>query len=307
MSPDIRMTRICVCICTYKRPGQLDALLWALRQQETEGLFSISIIVVDNDSLESARSVVEAHFSQQDIMIEYFVEPQQNIARARNRAIKNHKGDFIALIDDDELPGSRWLLNLFWAIDHFRVSGILGPVFPRYEKTPPKWVLQGHFFERPTHVSGYPLEWQDTRTGNVLLKSNLFEEKGTWFRPEFGSGGEDKDFFKRMIRSGLSFVWCNEAPVFELVPQERWKLTVMVKRALLRGKMGFISSESKYQSILFSLFAIFVYSLSMPMLFLLGSLVGWALPIQYVIKSCDHLGKLLFALRINLIRESYIS
>jgi succinoglycan biosynthesis protein ExoM len=36
-------------------------------------------------------------------------------------------------------------------------------------------------------------------------------------------GGEDIDFFRRMIARGHTFVWCDEAPVFEHILPERYK------------------------------------------------------------------------------------
>ena len=55
---------VCVCVCTYKRPKFLRRLLEALSEQETEELFSYSIVVVDNDSQKSANQVV-AEFAEQ--------------------------------------------------------------------------------------------------------------------------------------------------------------------------------------------------------------------------------------------------
>src|SRR5215469_9249606 len=45
-----RTQHICVCICTYKRPGPLQRLLKGLEGQETQGLFSFSVVVADNDA-----------------------------------------------------------------------------------------------------------------------------------------------------------------------------------------------------------------------------------------------------------------
>lgn len=297
---------ICVCICTYKRPKQLDRLLWEVRGQETGGLFEISVIVVDNDRSESARLVVEGHSRRSGMSISYHLEPRQNIALARNRAVERAAGDLIAFIDDDELPEPRWLLDLYKAIQSYGASGVLGPVLPRFDSTPPKWVLRGRFFERPAHVSGHVLEWKETRTGNVLLKSDCLKTETVWFRPEFGSGGEDRDFFRRMIKKGCVFVWSNDAPVYESVPPERWRIEVMIKRALLRGKMSLSTSEGRYHSLLVSLAAIPVYATSLPMLFVFGPILGYAVFMRTLIKSCDHLGKILTLLSINPIKEKYI-
>jgi len=209
---------ISVCICTFKRPVYLQRLLNELACQRTDGVFSYSVVVVDNDCNKSAQSVVESFRQASSLEILYCVEPEQSIAMARNRAVENAKGDFIAFIDDDEFPGDKWLLTLVTAFHELKADGILGPVLPYYETPPPQWIIKGKFHERPSHETGTVLPWPKTRTGNVLLKRDIFNNKDNMFKTEFGSGGEDRDFFRRMIRLGFRFVWCNEAPVYESIP-----------------------------------------------------------------------------------------
>lgn len=297
---------ICVCICTYKRPGLLGNLLGRLDEQETEGLFDYSIVIVDNDRLESAREVVETQARKSKIAIRYNIEPRQNIALARNKATEVSKGDLIGFIDDDEFPESRWLLNLFVAINRYKADGVLGPVLPYFEKKPPRWVLKSRFFDRPSHISGQVLEWQNTRTGNVLIKRTVFEEDNIWFRPEYGSGGEDRDFFRRKIEQGHVFVWCDEARVFETVPPERWGKKILIKRALLRGKMAFNSSGSRPKNILVSAAAIVIYTVALPLVFFLSPIIGYDVFMKYLIKDCDHLGKIFALLKINVVRDKYV-
>ena len=293
---------ICVCISTYKRTELLGRLLSALEEQETEALFDYSIVIVDNDRTESARQTTESCAHKSKISIGYFVEPEQNIALARNKAIENAKGDFIALIDDDEIPTQQWLLNLYNAMNRFESDGILGPVQPFFEKKPPRWVLKGHFFDRPAHPTGHILGWKNTRSGNALLRRELFQEERKWFDPAFGSGGEDRDFFKKKITAGNVFVWCNEAPVYENVPPQRWKRTVLLKRALLRGKMSLNTSEPRSISILKSITAIVMYTASLPLCLGLGHHVF----MKYLIKNFDHLGKVLAFLGIDWVKEKYV-
>jgi hypothetical protein len=48
MARDVR--DISVCICIYKWPDLLARLLRDLARQETEGWFTLSIVIADNDS-----------------------------------------------------------------------------------------------------------------------------------------------------------------------------------------------------------------------------------------------------------------
>src|SRR5215831_3046909 len=189
---------ISVCVCTYKRSQFLKRLLEELSGQDTRGLFTYSIVVADNDHLRSAETVVSDFATASTIPISYCVEPRQNIALARNKAIENAAGDFVAFIDDDEFPTGRWLLTLFNACNAYDVDGVLGPVKRHFDEEPPGWVMKGKFYERPTYPTGLVIDWKKGRTGNVLLKKRIFAADAQPFKPEFRQG-EDQDFFRRMI------------------------------------------------------------------------------------------------------------
>ena len=77
---------------------------------------------------------------------------------ARNRAIENAAGDSIVFIDDDEFPTKGWLLTLFKACGEFNVDGVIGPVKRYFDEEPPKWVVKGGFYERPTYPTGLAIE-----------------------------------------------------------------------------------------------------------------------------------------------------
>src|SRR5207245_2759845 len=85
------------------------------------------------------------------------------------------------------------------------------------DNEPPEWLIKGGFYQRPTHPTGFLMPWHECRTGNVLFRRAILNSSETPFRREFGTGGEDQDFFRRMIERGHRFVWCNEAVTFELV------------------------------------------------------------------------------------------
>src|SRR5579863_5318632 len=114
---------ISVCICTYKRPQFLKRLLTELDGQDTGGLFTYSIVVADNDQSQSAKPVVTDFLATSAIPVTYCVQPRQNIALTRNKAIENAHGDFVAFIDDDEFPTKTWLLTLFNAYNEYAVDG----------------------------------------------------------------------------------------------------------------------------------------------------------------------------------------
>ena len=295
---DRENNHITVCVCTYKRRKHLATLVNTLQSLNTDGLFAYSVVVVDNDSTESAKQTVEELKRHSSVFISYFNEPEQNIALARNKAVENAKREFIAFIDDDEVPSRNWLINLYKACSDFNADGVLGPVVPGYESEPPKWVVRGEFYERPSHRTGEVLDWTNTRTGNVLLKREIFDTGENLFRKQFGSGGEDRDFFKRMIAKGFRFVWCAEAPVYEAVPAVRYSRSFMLRRALLRGQLPQFTSVDYAKSLI----AIPLYTASLPFLLV----AGHHLFMKYLIKDFDHIGRLLNLCGINVIKEKYV-
>jgi glycosyltransferase involved in cell wall biosynthesis len=230
------------------------------------------------------------------------VESQQNIALARNKSVQNAKGNFLAIIDDDEFPPNNWLLILYKALNKYKVDGILGPVKPCFEGTPPQWVLRGKFCEKPSHTTGTVLKWNDTRTSNVLLRKEIFNNSENKFNPLFGRGGEDKDFFRRMIEKGYIFIWCDEAPVYETIPSERCKRIFMLKRALLRGKVSLDYPSFGMLDIVKSFIAFFLYTLALPFFLLIGHHTF----MKYLIKDFDHLGKLLAFCGFDVIKQNYV-
>lgn len=285
---------ISVCICTYKRPDLLRRLLSNLEEQETEGLFDYSIVVVDNDSSESARQTVESWARQSKIAVGYYVEPEQNIALARNKTIENAKGDFIGIIDDDEHPANNWLRSLFVTCNMSGVDGVLGPVKPYFEQEPPKWVTRGGFFGRPTHETGYTIGLSEARTGNVLFRRKILEGAEA-FRAEFGTGGEDVDFFRRMMDKGYIFIWCDEAVVYEAISPARCTHRYLLRRALLRGRNSLRHRVGNMRKLIKSLIAIPVYGLTLPFFLVAGHHHF----MEYLIKACDHAGRLLAILGLN--------
>jgi glycosyltransferase involved in cell wall biosynthesis len=305
LSPTRVKPHIAICICTFKRPQLLAQLLRELADQRTDGLFDYSISIVDNDASDSAREIVARAGAESRVPISYEVEQEQNIALARNKAVKNSAGDFVAFIDDDEVPNNDWLFRLYQACCSYRADGVLGPVKPRFSKAPPAWTVKAGIFERPNsqdYPSGTVLHWEQTGMGNVLVKRSVLDSVDGPFGKQFGSGGEDIDFFRRAIQAGKVFTWCADAMIYETVPAERTGVTFQLKRALLRGKASLASPAGRPLGVLKSISAVGLYAIFLPVSLLLGRHVF----LKNLIKSCDHLGKILAALGINVVGEKYV-
>lgn len=236
--PDGALDHIGVCIPTYKRPHLLGQLLVMLGRQRCEGLFRYSVHVVDNHNARSAEETVTQFARTAPCPVTYDVEPVQNISLARNRAVRCASGNFLAFIDDDEVPPEDWLITLYRACGRYSVAGVLGPVRPLFASGTPSWLIRSHVCERPSLNNGAVLEPDQTRTGNVLVKREIVNQLETPFSPSKGrTGGEDVEFFRSLMDRRNIFVWCDDAPVFEHVTPARCRRKYYLERSFRRGSL----------------------------------------------------------------------
>ncbi|MCI4444843.1 MAG: glycosyltransferase family 2 protein, partial [Candidatus Aminicenantes bacterium] len=184
-------------------------------------------------------------------------------------------------------------------------DGALGPVIPYFEQKPPSWLIKGRFCERPILRTGTLLDWSQTRTGNVLLKRKVFAEHGLRFDLKLRTSGSDRAFFKKAMAHGYKFVAVAEAPVYEVVPPERWKKSYYIRRSLVHGYNTYkhylkdLPFSRQMLMAMKSLMALGFYLIVLPFSLILG-------PARYVKcleKGAHHLSQLLARLGIELIKK----
>lgn len=230
---------ISVCICTFKRPSALQSLLESLSRQSLHPQL-FEIIIVDNDENGSAAGVVKVFKkSHIDRSIVYAIECQRGISYARNKTVKLSRGKLLAFIDDDEVAHPHWLSNLLMQIELDQSDAVFGPVLPKYPENTPSWIIQSNFFERPRFQSGAILKWNDTRTGNALIKAKWARRRyPSPFKSELAlTGGEDTDFFRWISCNNGFFTWCDTAEVSELVDGCRLQISYMLKRSFRQSAL----------------------------------------------------------------------
>jgi len=196
----------------------------------------LEIVVVDNDPSGLACAFCEAIRSDLDWPLRCFIEPRRGISHARNRVVACtvENVDFIAFIDDDEVPEPYWLDELLYVQRLHDADVVAGPVPPYFPEPISSWVESGDFFEWDRYPTGHRLE--HAHTGNVLIRSAVFKSMDKIFDERFAlSGGEDTHFFMRVHRAGYSIVWANDALVREWIPKSRTNMKWILMRAFRGG------------------------------------------------------------------------
>jgi succinoglycan biosynthesis protein ExoM len=230
--------RIDICIATYKRPHLLRKVLNSLLCQETEGKFSYGIIVSDNDNNRSAEPIVN-EFANQSIRISYDVEPERNISLNRNRALSHASGDYIAIIDDDQYVGNRWLLSLFKTVVSFNADVVFGAIISVFEENTSILIRKSNAFGVPNFPEGFSGN-MIYHTGNCCFRSEIISDMSAPFDSNFGDHvGEDTKFFETLRRKGCKMVWSHQAVCNEYIPPHRAKLSWLLNRYFQTGFMLF--------------------------------------------------------------------
>jgi succinoglycan biosynthesis protein ExoM len=304
MGNKIERVHICICICTLKRPESLGILLEKIRTQATSEFFTYSVNIVDNDKDCSAARTIEQFRSTSEIPVEYHMEPRQNISLARNMAVATAQGDYFAFIDDDEFPTETWLVSLYEMIRKYPVAGVLGPVLPYFDDRTPRWLIRSGICIRPSVPNGTYLSIENTRTGNVLLDSQIFRNMATPFEPQQGRrGGEDIAFFRKLMDKGSRFVWCENAAVYEIVGPERCKKMYHIRRnALNGGNSGQLIRKNRSSSLL----PLLKSGLSVPAFLIIlpfSLLIGQHVFMRYLCRTSYNLSRVCSFFGLTFIKE----
>src|SRR6185503_10841331 len=94
---------------TFNRAPLLDETLQSLRGLTVDAVRHWEAIVVDNNSTDDTRAVVERHARDFPVTLHYLFEARQGRSSALNAGIAVARGSVVAMTDDDVLVEPGWL------------------------------------------------------------------------------------------------------------------------------------------------------------------------------------------------------
>jgi glycosyltransferase involved in cell wall biosynthesis len=242
-----KKTRVAVCVATYQRPKGLKSLIEGLDKLTFDKCEtpSLELIVVDNDAAGPAYVFCQGIRSELNWTLKCCVESRRGIPYARNKAVAwaQEHADFLAFIDDDEVPEPSWIDELLYAQRLYNADVVAGAVLPRFAVSVAPW--KAELFERRRFATGHLIDWASTN--NVLVRSEVFEQMDRLFDERLAlSGGSDKEFFARVHRRGYKMVWADEALAYETVPESRASVRWVAQRWYRYGNnYSLLAIESK--------------------------------------------------------------
>lgn len=224
--------RLDVIVPTYNRRDLLPLAINSLLAAEIPAGLEVGITVVDNNSTDGTREVIESLQKDFGHRIRYCFERQQGRSHALNAGIAATSGDLIGVIDDDEEVDRNWYAIAYAALKDGQLDFVGGPYVPRWSISPPAWL--------PREYGGV-VGWVDggdkavpfdsnypgiLMGGNAVFTRAVLEKVGpytTWLgRTDKGLlTGEDEELYGRLLAHGARGMYLPGLIIHHHIPSER--------------------------------------------------------------------------------------
>lgn len=195
---------ISIIVSTRDRPDRLEQCVESLARAARPRDHEVEIVVVDNGRGEGAREVCRTA-QQQGAPVRLVQEPQPGLSHARNRGVRESRGEVVAFTDDDCLVAPDWLVVLE---REFADPG-LGVCGGRVELHDPLDLPIAIYVERERATV--------IHFGQIFLGCNMAARRAALertgpFDPLLGAGSptlsaEDTDFLYRSVLSGTRVLY----------------------------------------------------------------------------------------------------
>jgi glycosyltransferase involved in cell wall biosynthesis len=207
------------------------------------------IIVVDNNSKDNTRTIVE-EYCRMYPNICYKLEKRQGLSNARNRGWKEASGQYVGYIDDDCRIPETWLSVANNIIGRLSPGVFGGPFYAFYDSVKPIWYKDSY----GSHVPFKEPQLLDEKNflnifgGNMFFRRELLIKSGG-FDPSFGMCGkkiaysEETSLLKVIFFSmpNQLFYFDPRLYVYHLVRKNKMTIKWIVKQRFAQGKSVFIA------------------------------------------------------------------
>lgn len=156
------------------------------------------VLVVDNGSTDNTAEIVRA-WGLRLRSLRVISEPRPGIGPARNRALKEARGDAMAICDADDIVQPGWLAGL---VEGLREHELVGGHADMSLSNPPKVVKMRGALPTDRLPEGIGA-WPFAPGGNMAVRVDVARELHGWDEM-YVAGSDDIDFSWRMSRAGYS-------------------------------------------------------------------------------------------------------
>jgi glycosyltransferase involved in cell wall biosynthesis len=244
-----------IVIATYNRAPDLQQTLQSLSGLQPDGPWEV--IVVDNNSPDNTRRVVEDASRTFPVELRYLFEAEQGRSPALNAGIRIARGEIIATTDDDVRVPEDWLNRAAAGLSSLKCDYIGGRVLPLWGAPRPAWI-PNHGGKQWAVIALLDYGPQPVEFGarvplgvNMAFARTAFERAGA-FDPHTGRragtllGQEVREWCIRARKAGLRGFYIPELWLEHVIPADRlrksyfrrWFYWRGISRALLYERAG---------------------------------------------------------------------
>lgn len=188
---DVQWPHISVAVCSYNGSRTIRECLEGLKRVEYP---NFEVIVIDDGSTD-ATAAIAGEYNCQIITTE-----NAGLSSARNVALRVAKGEIIAYLDDDAIPGRHWLYHLAARFRETNHAAVGGPNI-----APPQTNIVADCVDNapggPIHVLITDEIAEHLPGCNLAVRKSCLEAVGG-FDPKFRVAGDDVDLCWRLQERG---------------------------------------------------------------------------------------------------------
>ena len=239
-----------VIICTYNRDEYLKKTLEALSVQTLDSQ-KFEIIIVDNNSSDSTKSIVEDYLKNQS-NAKYILEVKQGLSYARNAGYKEAKSDNLLYLDDDAYLNPEGLENLVDFVNSDEQLTIVGGrAIIKYPDKKPDWITEnivgwlGAYDHGDRTIEVTPKNMQKKIVTSPIgccffVRKRVLDETGG-FHPELGRvgnkmlAGEELLISKYVQKNGGKIVYFPKIKVDHAIVPDRINKESLLHRTSVCG------------------------------------------------------------------------
>ena len=221
------------------RPDDLRRCLEALVRLPDDGQ---ELLVLDASAEGAATRELVARYAG----VRYIRSGAPGVSAARNRAVREARGEVVAFLDDEVVPDPAWLRALLADFDDPLVACVTGLVMPLELETPAQeWAARrrapARDFSRRTFdlATAHPLHASRAGSGaNFAVRRAALDRVGP-FDEALGAGtpargGEERELWSRLVAAGERIVYDPAALVWRRGPRT-WE---ELQRVVYDGGVG---------------------------------------------------------------------
>lgn len=223
-----------IVIPTFNRAQMLDDCLEAILAAEQPAGLDWRVSVVDNNSTDRTREVVESFASRCGERVRYLFEQRQGRSPALNCGIRASDRALIGMIDDDELLDSKWLAVIAEQFQDSTLDFIGGPYLGLWRTARPDWLPTAYAGvlgeDDPASLPCEPVRFSESEMflhgGNAVVRKAVFDRIGLYAenlgRTARGlASGEDDDMLARLRASRANGLYVPALVIHHIIPPER--------------------------------------------------------------------------------------